>query len=386
MMGFIKEREESTMKKSFVFLCMIPLLFIVHFSYAEDKSISGAEYFIDTDPGEGNANPLAAKDGTFDTGSEKIDMDNLTLPQDITVGQHYLYVRMKDEDGVWGFPQKYRFMVTGAKTIKAAEFFVGEDPGEGQGIPLVVNNGNVDMSDIDTSNFNIGINRIFVRMQNSENKWGLARQFDIEILDKATMFAAEYYIDQMPESEEGIPLDAYDGTFDGDSEQFKGIINTANLDIGSYTLFVRAQDSYQRWSKPEMKHFEVALPSHISGRVFTSIAGWNNLSISNAHVALEGTNYSTTTDENGCFVLMDMAPGDYTLTVTTPDFNTITQRINWTGNKPISLNIPPVERGIYSQSDIEKIIRKYDPSMDNKVSLEEAIHALKTVSDMHSEH
>jgi hypothetical protein len=152
------------------------------------------------------------------------------------------------------------------------------------------------------------------------------------------------------------------------------------MNIGTYTLFVRAQNSDHRWGEAVSKQFEVTLPPHISGKVFTDIGGWKNLKVSNAHVALAGTSYSATTDENGDFVIMDMPPGDYILTISTPDFYPYTQTVHWTGNQPIQLNLPPVERGKYTRSDIEQIIRKYDPSMDEKVGLEEAIHALKTVS------
>jgi hypothetical protein len=370
-------------------LIMFLLLFIIvdtahsegyTITEATAYTITGAEYFIDVDPGEGNGTPLAPKDDAFDSSLEQIDMSNLTLPQDLKIGYHYLSVRMKNQDGIWGLASRQLFKVVGTKTIQAAEYFVNYDPGEGNATPLEINNGTVDISDIDTSDLTVGINRFFIRMQNSEGDWGPARQFDIEVLERPTMQAADYYVNTFPESGEGQPLNAYDGTFDGDTEQFKGILDTANMDIGTYTLFVRAQNSHHRWGEVVSKQFEVRLPPHISGRVFTDIGGWKNLSISNAHVSLAGTSYSATTNDNGDFVIMNMPPGDYTLTINSPDFYPYTQTIKWTGKQPIQLNLPPVERGQYTRSDIEKIIRKYDPSMDEKVSLEEAIHALKTVS------
>jgi len=356
------------------------LFIFVSLAYGADHTISGAEYYIDVDPGGGNGIPLNAKDGNFDSDVEEIDMSNIAIPDDILIGVHYIYVRMKNELGEWGFPRKYMFQVTGTKTIKAAEFFIGDDPGEGQGTPLTVNNNTIDVSDIDTSTFNIGINRIFVRMQNSEGNWGPTRQYDFEVLDQPKMKSADYYIDQLPESGEGTALNSIDGVFDSNEEYIKGVIDTANMDIGTYTLFVRAQDTHSRWGKPAVAKIEVTLPPHITGRVYTSIAGWNNLSIANSHVALEGTNYSATTDQNGYFLLEDVAPGDYTMVVTTPNFHPLTKTIKWTGYETINADLPPIERGVFSQADVDKMIKKYIPSLDSKVSLEEIIHMLKIVS------
>jgi len=361
-------------------LIVLVILTIANIAFCADYTITGAEYFIDTDPGEGNGTPLNSKDGIFDSPLEQIDTSNLSLPQDIKIGHHYLYLRMKDQNDVWGLASRQLFKVVGKKNIQAAEYFVDYDPGEGNATPLEINNGKIDVSNIDTTDLPVGINRFFVRMQNTEGDWGPARQFDIEVVQRPTMQAADYYVNSFPDSGEGQPLNAYDGIFDGDSEQFKGIIDTANMNIGTYTLFVRAQNSDHRWGEAVSKQFEVTLPPHISGKVFTDIGGWKNLKVSNAHVVLAGTSYSATTDENGDFVIMDMPPGDYILTINTPDFYPYTQTVHWTGNQPIQLNLPPVERGKYTRSDIEQIIRKYDPSMDEKVGLEEAIHALKTVS------
>ncbi|KPA10499.1 conserved hypothetical protein, secreted [Candidatus Magnetomorum sp. HK-1] len=368
----------------YFFIALTAFSMITGLSYAADYTITAAEYYIDTDPGEGNAIPLPAKDGAFDSNEEEVDMDDLTIPENVSVGYHHLYVRMRNQEGVWGLPQKHLFKVTGSVTIQAAEYFWGTDPGEGQGISLTVNNGQVDVADIDTSTLAPGIHQIFMRMQNSEDTWGPARQFDIEILEQPIIQSADYYFDYIPESGQGTALQAADKVFDSQEEKFEGF-QTVNMPIGTYTVFVRAQDSHGRWSIPESKKITIKYPAHISGRVYTSIAGWENLSIANAHIALEGTQYSTTTDANGSFVLVDMPSGEYTFTVTTPDFQKYSQRINWSKGNPIELNLPPVERGIYSQSYVEKIIQRYDPSMDNRISLEEAIHALKTVSGMVSE-
>src|SRR3972149_7684564 len=63
--------------------------------------ISFAEYFVDTDPGEGFGVPIPAPvDGAYDSPLEQVEfsIDTSTLK----IGRHTAYVRMKNADGVWG--------------------------------------------------------------------------------------------------------------------------------------------------------------------------------------------------------------------------------------------------------------------------------------------
>jgi hypothetical protein len=61
--------------------------------------IVGGEVFFDTDPGIGLGCLLAATDGAFDSSDE--DMLRLVLPSNLTLGQHYAYVRTRDALGFW---------------------------------------------------------------------------------------------------------------------------------------------------------------------------------------------------------------------------------------------------------------------------------------------
>ena len=63
--------------------------------------IVDAEYFFDTDPGEGNGEPLPAVDGTFDSPGESVDFTGVDL-SGLKIGGHTIYARFKSTDGVWG--------------------------------------------------------------------------------------------------------------------------------------------------------------------------------------------------------------------------------------------------------------------------------------------
>ncbi|WP_312296758.1 T9SS type A sorting domain-containing protein [Chryseobacterium sp.] len=62
-------------------------------------TISQAEYFWDTDPGEGNGTVLLAADASFDSSFEQLTDSGIVLPAN---GLHVFNVRIKDNTGVWG--------------------------------------------------------------------------------------------------------------------------------------------------------------------------------------------------------------------------------------------------------------------------------------------
>ena len=63
--------------------------------------VTGAEYFIGTDPGEGNATPLLPKDGAFDSEVESTLPTGLSLAG-YPVGTYLVGVRYRDNANTWG--------------------------------------------------------------------------------------------------------------------------------------------------------------------------------------------------------------------------------------------------------------------------------------------
>ena len=62
-------------------------------------SILQAEYFWDTDPGEGNGTTVLAVDGNFNSAFESLAINGLNAP---SLGLHKFNIRIKDNQGVWG--------------------------------------------------------------------------------------------------------------------------------------------------------------------------------------------------------------------------------------------------------------------------------------------
>ena len=62
--------------------------------------ISAAEYWFDTDPGEGAGTPMLAADGAFDNAIESIKGNAIPVP--VIAGVNVLWMRAQDDDGGWG--------------------------------------------------------------------------------------------------------------------------------------------------------------------------------------------------------------------------------------------------------------------------------------------
>ncbi len=250
----------------YVFILLSPVLFFSPKSALALHTISDAEYFIDHDPGEGKGIPIQSEDGIYNSSSEEISFEiNLS---ELTVGSHFLYIRMENEAGIWGIPNKHLFMVTGIKTIEQAEYFIDDDPGKGNGTPLTVKDGQVE-TELDSSSLSVGMHTLFIRMKNSEGNWGVARKYTFEVSGSSPTMkikAAECFINIDPGIGEGTALSASDGDFDEAEELFKGEIDISDLDEGSHTLYIRAGDSLGRWTQPpQQTAFNVPLePTPIS--------------------------------------------------------------------------------------------------------------------------
>lgn len=80
------------------------------FNYA---SIINAEYFIDVDPGLGNANPISTSGDTID--------ENIIVATSgsLAQGDHYLYVRVQNTDGNWSIYEKQYFEVNGTLGLES---------------------------------------------------------------------------------------------------------------------------------------------------------------------------------------------------------------------------------------------------------------------------
>ena len=163
---------------SILFFAIMGFWFAAFPSAVIADAISEAEYFIDTDPGEGCGVAVDAADGVFDTAEEQLELDDIDVSS-LPVGHHRLYLRVKDSQNRWGVIRQVPFEIYTPVTIAGAEYFIDADPGPGNGIALDPADGSfdsaeesVDLSGIDTTALTEGIHTLSVRFMDQLGRWG----------------------------------------------------------------------------------------------------------------------------------------------------------------------------------------------------------------------
>ena len=253
--------------------CLLVSLWI----YGQATSIVAAEYFIDTDPGVGNATPLAVSTpGATVTISDSISTTGLAT------GFHRLYIRTKDDLGKWSLSEGRTFYIytnpaappAGATQIVDAEYFIDTDPGVGIATPMTVSTPGttVTISDsINTTGLATGFHRLYIRTKDDLGKWSLAEGRTFYIYTNpatppagaAQIVAAEYFIDTDPGVNNGtaIPNLTPGATVTLSPELFVG-----DRPLGVHYLYIRTKDNLGKWSLAERRSFTSTCPTlSISG-------------------------------------------------------------------------------------------------------------------------
>ena len=134
------------MTKLFYKFLFVSLFVFNSVSVLAQGQVSSAEYFWDTDPGNGNGISMVAFDGNFDEAIETALKNSITTPTQ--GGVHLFQVRVKDENGNWGPTFKRAIAIEDSPRdmkITQAEYFWGlTDPGAGNGTPMVAFDGAFD--------------------------------------------------------------------------------------------------------------------------------------------------------------------------------------------------------------------------------------------------
>ena len=235
-------------------------------------TVSGAEYFIDTDPGEGNGTPISsASDGAFDGSQESFSTD-VTL-NSLAEGRHTIYTRFQKSNGQWGEPKGFPFTVStdenGEKFIAGAEYFFNTDPGPGNGTQIAsAADGSFDGM-FESINIDAGVdglaegpNILYTRFKGNNGEWGQKRGLTFNVstaqAQDLTIQGAEYFIDEDPGAGNGTSIDApVDGTFDGHLEELEATFNVSGLSLGRHYAYFRVQASNGQWGPARGVPFQV---------------------------------------------------------------------------------------------------------------------------------
>jgi len=161
------------MKKFYFLLTFFCLSWVI----ANSQNVIAGEYFIDTDPGLGKG--ITVSFSPADT------IKSVSVPVSsagLSVGYHYLYIRVKDSDNHWGNYRRTRFYVYNNDSIKPnydsvylvqAEYFIDTIPTPGKGRLIY-------LPHVDTINYDelipglsldTGLHKVSVRVRDNKGAW-----------------------------------------------------------------------------------------------------------------------------------------------------------------------------------------------------------------------
>ncbi len=138
-------------------------------SFYKEAVLTAAEYFFDADPGIGLGTAIAVP-----SPSDSVTLTPTIAVTSLTLGNHILYVRTRDDKGIWS-------QVTGQQFYRvprliAAEYFWDTDPGLGAGIsiPVGVPSDSIALTPtLRVPCIPAGAHVLYVRTQDERGLWGL---------------------------------------------------------------------------------------------------------------------------------------------------------------------------------------------------------------------
>lgn len=246
---------------------------------ARSINLLQGEFFFDGDPGEGNATPLLAFDGDWNGALEQGMASSSSLEE----GGHVLYVRVRGGDGGWS--NEYKTIVhVGPElaarlvSIQAAEYFWGDDPGEGAGLPMLAFdgdfNGALEQAEIASNGATLGDNLLSVRKRGADGSWSMAFRSVVHVappiaLRDVRIVFGEYFFDNDPGEGNATALTVLNGAWD---EAVEGALaETGTPSIGDHVLHVRMQGAGGEWSDAYRTVMHVDAP--LSERPVMVLAG-----------------------------------------------------------------------------------------------------------------
>jgi len=220
--------------------------------------LTRVEYFFDIDPGFGNGTVIPIANAVNIT-------QGFTVPLGtVSEGFHSLYIRAKDNNGLWSIPVIHPVYVqlsaqsASITPLTRIEYFFNTDPGIGNGIEIPITaaiNITRDFT-IPLSTIPEGFNSLYIRAKDSNGLWSIPVihpvfvQRNAQSASTPALIRLEYFIDTDPGlgNAEQVALSTSNVT-----ESF--VINLASVPDGSHTLYLRTQDVNGRWSQPLARPF-----------------------------------------------------------------------------------------------------------------------------------
>jgi hypothetical protein len=223
------------------------------------------QYYFDNDPGvgiAGNGGIVSVTPASNYSATVAINVSNT-----LTDGLHDLYVRAKDNFGRWSITERRTFLIqtlTSNLNVVAYQYYFDNDPGVG-----IVGNGGI-VSVTPASNYSAtvaitvpvlsnGLHDLYVRVKDNFGRWSIIerRLFFVQPLTNTqNIVALEYYYDNDPGVGNGIPY-AVTASSNINITVPPAILPLPCIPVGTHRLYMRAKDTFNRWSIIERASFTV---------------------------------------------------------------------------------------------------------------------------------
>jgi hypothetical protein len=227
----------------------------------QDLKVIQAEYFWDTDPGQGVGTTILALDGNLDEAVEDLFNGSLASP---SPGLHTFNLRVKGNDAAWSNIFSYvvnvgtTTLITQDLMVVQAEYFWDTDPGQGIGTTILALDGNLDEAIEDLFDGSVaappaGLHTFNLRVKGQDNSWSNLFSYVVNVdtptlsTRDAKVIQAEYFWDVDPGEGSAIPILASDGNLDEVIEDvFQNTL--ASTTIGPHLFNIRVKGSDNNWS------------------------------------------------------------------------------------------------------------------------------------------
>ena len=247
--------------------------FLAFYWVNAQNQVIEAEYYINQDPGFGNANPIDL------TSAETISDAFTASAEGLSAGTYFAYVRVKDDNDMWSIPLKVPFQVQRSQLpdITSAEWYIGEDPGFGNANTVDIDAGETvqDVQLASAEGLPAGRSFAYLRFQNADGTWSIPIKKAFFINDKFPLdvVAAEYFIDEDPGFGSGNSVSVDPDHFV--SESYLAETST-DLEMGDHFLYTRVQNEEGTWSINLVRSFSVGTVSTENEELVQSISVFPN--------------------------------------------------------------------------------------------------------------
>jgi len=236
------------------------LLLLCSYAFAQNN-LTKAEYFIDHDPGYGNGIAVSI------SGNPVIIEESIL--NDLLPGKHTIYLRVQDDNNVWGMAEYSTFFVREDYTanpqepdsIVSMEFFIDHDPGYGNGIAVSISGNPVIIEESILNDLLPGKYTIYLRVQDNNNVWGMAEYSTFLVREDYTanpqepdpIAGMEFFVDEDP----GVGSGTFISLKEGDTLSIQESLRLKDLSFGIHKIGIRLQSVSGTWSLGEWSEFIV---------------------------------------------------------------------------------------------------------------------------------